>query len=590
MIQIYDKKGNLWKEVLVTSDCVKTEELMTSDFIQLSWNDVTNEELLAGAYIIYKNEKYTLLNNYQPTRKNEVEWQYKPQFDSRIMMWSKLPFFLYTATENGTLEEPDWELTGRASDFMELVKTAIQRTTGEEWSIVVASDLTTQEYVHFDNMDILSALNAIANAFDTEWCVRKQRNELRLGKADFGSHIKLTVGKEIGIPQVTINSDGYFNRFYSFGSTRNITKEQVTDAPVNSIVYQRLTLSKDVAPNGYIDTEEGLAWGDGKTFCKTLYFNDIYPRATTGEENSKGLRLTNVRSRLMWVYKEGTDEKVQIGTDADGTPVYKMTAIWYFQLENCPTIEIIEGTTLMGTFERGALQGYEFELNYHDKAMMESNTTSGLPFQVNAGDFEICYKEENGITIPSTDGLVPADGDEISLINIKLPQEYIEIAQQELYNATMKEVAKMSEDNNTYSFKCNPVVLSNGHDWSVGRKVTFVDGAKQLSTRIQKISNKLDVLGDIDVTIGNTIKKGNITVLKEEVASANTNIDYISALNKSTQQIIEAYKRTQDAVIQSLAKVADMWKLEGDNVVTNYNVVSNKAISAKGLDVTEKEG
>lgn len=59
---------------------------------KLSWNSDQNEEIPVGAYIILDGEKYSLLDPYNPEQKNEVEFQYKPQFHSKFISWGKAPF------------------------------------------------------------------------------------------------------------------------------------------------------------------------------------------------------------------------------------------------------------------------------------------------------------------------------------------------------------------------------------------------------------------------------------------------------------------------------------------------------------------
>ena len=63
-IDIYGISGDVICSVLITKDAVSHEELMTSDYIQLSWNDDKTIVLPAGAYIIYQDEKYSLIEPY----------------------------------------------------------------------------------------------------------------------------------------------------------------------------------------------------------------------------------------------------------------------------------------------------------------------------------------------------------------------------------------------------------------------------------------------------------------------------------------------------------------------------------------------
>ena len=79
MIDIKNIQGDTILSVPITEECVHVEELMKSDYVELSWNSDQNEEIPVGAYIILDGEKYSLLDPYNPKQKNEVEFQYKPQ-------------------------------------------------------------------------------------------------------------------------------------------------------------------------------------------------------------------------------------------------------------------------------------------------------------------------------------------------------------------------------------------------------------------------------------------------------------------------------------------------------------------------------
>lgn len=590
MITIYNHDGNVLLEVPITKECVKTEELMASDFIQLSWRSAENITLPAGAYIYSLAEKYYLTEPYSPTQKDEIEFGYTPQFHSKVMLWQKLPFFLYTDTELDRLQEPDWELTSNANAFMDCIVRAIKEVSGETWEYNIGEGLPSSAYIHFDNTDIYSALNSIASEFDTEWYADKGSHIIYLGKIAFGDYVELRVGEDIGVPSVSTTNEGYYNRFYAFGSTRNISQKALEGTPVNTIANKRLTLNKENYPKGYYDTEPKL--GVGNTFVKTLYFDDIYPRATDGE-GSKGLKITDVRMRLMYYIDEETGEKIELGIDENGKPIYDSYAIWYFRIPQLKydkgTLEIA-GLKPMLSFESGALQGFEFEFNYHDKAK-SLTSADGTPFEVQEGDYEIFYVDENNVRIPSLAGLIPSNDDVVALFNIALPDSYIPVAQEELETAMMREINRLKTDFNSYTFKSNPIAFANGdYSLSIGQKVRYINEKQMLETRVKAITSQLDYPIEKTITIGNAVTKGVISELKSEVANANKNIDLVKAINDQTQSLLDAYKRTQEAMMQGFARINEMWKFDGDNIYSPFGVYSKKFISARGKDATIIEG
>lgn len=597
IVGIKDISGNILQSVPLTEPCEHVEELMQSDHITLSWESDQSDILPIGAYIEYKGEKYSLLEPYSPIQNDELKFTYQPQFKSVLMSWGKIPFFMYTYSADNeiTNREPDWELTDNPVNFMSVICKGIKNETGEEWTYSVDASLPASATLSFQSVDIFSALNSIANAFETEWWADKANKVLHLSKAEHGTPITLEVGVNINTPSVTNSKEGYYTRFYAFGSTRNIVQDY-NGANVNNLVNKRLTLDPVKYPNGYKDIRAGLQ--QGEIFSKILIFDDVYP--------SSDLETSDVRVRLMWTIDESTGEKIQVGTDDDGNPIYDQYAIWYFRIpgftfnnttysKDNPNGMLIAGKTLSAHFETGALQGREFELIYHDKAETVSSA-DGTSIVLSAGDYEIKFKEEGTYIIPAITALIPSDGDHVILFNIRMPQEYVNAAYTELEDAMDKEIARLSSDLNNYQFSSNPVVFyENNPGLSLGRKVTYVNGDYSYSTRVIKLVTKLDYENDCkqDITIGNDKIKGNTQEIKEEVASANKDINLLAVINDMTSSLQQSYQRTQKMMLEGFASIKDMWRFDPknpDTIFSKYNVYTEKALSSKGLSLGDGSG
>ncbi len=586
-MDIKDIQGNIILSVSISQECERVEELMKSDYIQLSWNSNSKDVLPAGSYIEYKGEKYSLLEPYSPTQKDEVEFTYQPQFQSKIMIWGKTPFFMYTYA-NGTItnREPDWNLTDNPANFMSVVVDAIKNETGDIWTYSVGESLPASASLSFQSIDIFSALNQIANAFETEWWVDKVNKVIHLSKASHGDAVLLEVGGNVNTPSVTSSKEGYYTRFYAFGSTRNIVQDY-KGANVNNLVNKRLTLDPVKYPGGYKDIHDNLS--SDEIFSKVLIFDDIYP--------SSKLKISDVRVRLMWTL-DSEGNKVQVGTNEDGEPIYDQYAIWYFQIadftfnnttydkDTNPQGMLISGKTLSVHFQDGPLSGREFELNYHDKSETVSSA-DGSPVQIKEGDYEILFVKEGSLVIPMISNLIPADGNEIILFNIRMPEEYTASAYLDLESSLDKEMERMSSDLNNYQFSSNPVVFkSDNPNLSLGRKVTYKNGNYSYSTRVIKLVTRLDYDTEQTIIVGNEQIKGNTQEIKEEVASANKDINLLAILNSTTNSLTQAYNRTQQLMLEGFASIKDMWRFDPNNdntIFSKYNVYSEKAVSAKGF-------
>lgn len=584
MIDIKDISGKILLSVPITEACEHVEELMQSDHIVLSWNSDKSDILPLGAYIEYGGEKYSLLEPYSPVQKDEREFSYQPLFKSVVMSWTKVPFFMYTYSSDDAItgREPDWTLTDNPANFMSSICKAIKNETGETWTYTVDASLFASTTLSFQSIDIFSSLNSIANAFETEWWVDKVNKVIHLSKAEHGIAVKLEVGNNITVPTVTVGKEGYYTRFYAFGSTRNIVQDY-EGANVNNLVNKRLTLDPAKYPNGYKDVRPDLK--QGEIFPKILIFDNVYP--------SSSLEISDVRVRLMWTIGED-GEKVQVGTDNEGNPIYDQYSIWYFKVpgfvlnntvysKDNPEGMLIPGKALSVHFESGALQGREFELIYHDKAETVSSA-DGTSIILTPGDYEIKFKEEGTYIIPAITSLIPNNGDEIILFNIRMPEEYIGSAYLELESEMNKEIARLSSDLNNYQFSSNPISFSeNNPDLSIGRKITYVNGGYSFSTRVIKLVTKIDFKYIQSITVGNEKIKGNTQELKEEVISANKDINLLSVLNDMTTSLTQSYNRTQQMMLEGFAAIKNIWQLKEDSNGNKYALSAYQVVTERGI-------
>jgi hypothetical protein len=603
-IDIYGISGDVICSVLITKDAVSHEELMTSDYIQLSWNDDKTIVLPAGAYIIYQDEKYSLIEPYLPLRENEAEYKYTPQFHSKIMIWDKIPVPLYTYESDGLTiksREMDWDFTGSPADAMYMVKQAIKNETGEDWTIQLSESLPATITISSQSTSIFSNLNNIAEECETEWWTDKKTNTLYLSECKYGTPLKLIVGENVSVPSVSESKDGYYTRFYAFGSTRNITQEYDSGQATSHIANKRLGLDPTKYPGGFKDIkghfENGVFTSDlmpGEIFIKTLFFDKIFP--------SSKLTISDVRARLKYRL-DNNGNKIKIG-GTDDEPVYEQYAIWYFQIENFifDKESIIDGKNLSVSFESGQLAGRDFELKYYDKPEKKNDEADVTTFEIKTGDYEIIIDESTGNIIPGLSYIIPQNGDQIILFNIIMPSEYVSSAQNELEKELDKAISDASKDNNSYEVESYPESFyEHSYDTHLGQEVNFYNGDNILNSRILMVEKHLDFQYEQTIRIGNEHIKGNTQELKEEVANVNQNIDIIKAFNELSTSLSNAYANAQREMIEGFAAIKNIWEFDNDEshwstdnngdkrktIKSKYNVWSSGYISALGTNTSE---
>ena len=530
MIDIRSIQGDVLLTIPILRDAVSHEELMASDYVQLTWDSDKGDVLPAGAYIEYEGERYSLLSPYHPSMQNEAAFRYSPQFHSRIIRWQKIIVPVYTYSEDGATiksRELDWNFTGTPADMMSMIRRAIQEETGEAWSVVLGEDLPETVNVSAQSSSIWAILSDLAEQCETEWWAEKGAQRLHLSKCSHGVYETLEVGKNVKVPSITSNEKDYFTRFYAFGSTRNITQE---DSVVQgSIVNKRLTLDPIKYPDGYKDVkghfENGMFVSDllpEEVLVKSLYFDEIYP--------SSKLTIADVRKRMRYRVDEDGN-KIKIG-GTEEEPIYEQYAIWYFKIPSFEFTEdlIIEGLTLSVAFKSNRLRGREFELAYHAEEKKVADVADvDNEFTVMAGEYEIIFNESDGFIIPDDDYIIPSEGDEVALFNINMPDEYKDSARAELETELDKFIEEQVKDNNSYEFESNPIAFyEDKTDVHLGQTVHFINKGETLVTRVLMVEKRLDYPCEQKIRIGNVRISGSRQQLKDEVRNISEEVSRLS--------------------------------------------------------------
>ena len=593
MIDIKNINNELIFSAPVTDKAVYRKELMKEEFVRLGFNHHSLINLPEGAYIEYNGERFYLMEPYTPTRTNELEYTYEPQFCSEIMLWKKLPlFFMDNDLKN---LETDWSITDTIEKIAIAIGRSIKKFIGIDFikdeihtNILVDSSLAGFKSFTFQGESIFNGLNKIAQEWETEWWIEKRDGEyyLHLSTCKYGDDpVELEVGRNINLPSVRESSNDYYNRFYIYGSTRNITQDYDDGSVIkNHIVQKRLTLPNDLYPDGYIDAKENLSSEEVR--ATTLVFDDIYPSSNL----AIGVVGDSEKGNGVWAV-----EKEEYGGDSTVTRTYH---IYYIKLKEIegegvekeyifnPEDEIPEKKISIN-FQTGALSGYEFELNYYNKITI---TPVGGGSVELTNVFEILFDESSGHIIPNQ-YLIPGVENKVILFNIEMPEGYITSARERLKQAGLEEIERRMSDRKEYSFDSNPVAFSQDNtDLNVGQAVLYKDNDKTLLTRVLTVEKKIDYPIQQNITIGEERIQSNTQQLKEEVSYVNQNLNFINSVNDLSKDIQNAYGRTQKLIAENLAKIGHMWTVSdqggsNERITTPYPVHISTSLIVDGINV-----
>lgn len=478
---IYNPSGKAIYDAPVTTSAIIKYALMGDYYIELPFSLLTPLDFPLGSYITYKGRKFEIMSEVYPDFDNKTGgYKYTLQFQAQQNhMKNFICFWL-----GGDNPEAVFHNTTDLASFGALIVANMNKALGgNNWQMgsVNVEHPETNKLVSFNGDTCWNALSSIAETFDVEWWTEENGSivTLHFGKLNFGTPETFKRGEVVkNIPAQKGDDSEYGTRFYVFGSTRNLTKEygQSEQGGVTNHVSEiRLRL-----PDGqqYIDARPGLTKNEIKEVV--VFFDDIYPKNTETVTSVETIDRTII---------EGQTDKAYVMV-CNNTPFLPS--------------DVIEGETLGAHFTSGDLIGWDFELALIDDNGDNIDPATWKPEDGFNKKFEIIAQVE---TSGESQQIIPNENmrprgrdddrgpDTFVLTGVKLPQQRIDEAEQELLNAGTSYAAKHSSDTTVYDCETNPVYCThNEKNYEAGQAVRLMGpqfGTDGRLSRIQGYEKKL---------------------------------------------------------------------------------------------------
>jgi len=472
---IYNPSGKAIYDAPVTTSAIIKYALMGDYYIELPFSLLTPLDFPLGSYITYKGRKFEIMSEVYPDFDNKTGgYKYTLQFQAQQNHMKKFICFWL----GGDNPEAVFHNTTDLASFGALIVANMNKALGgNNWQMgsVNVEHPETNKLVSFNGDTCWNALSSIAETFDVEWWIEENGSivTLHFGKLNFGTPETFKRGEVVkNIPAQKGDDSEYGTRFYVFGSTRNLTKEygQSEQGGVTNHVSEiRLRL-----PDGqqYIDARPGLTKNEIKEVV--VFFDDIYPKNTETVTSVETIDRTII---------EGQTDKAYVMVCND-TPFLPS--------------DVIEGETLGAHFTSGDLIGWDFELALIDDNGDNIDPATWKPEDGFNKKFEIIAQVETSgeeYLITPNDSMKPQAGDTFVLTGVKLPQQRIDEAEQELLDAGTSYAAKHSSDTTVYDCETNPVYCThNEKNYEAGQAVRLMGpqfGTDGRLSRIQGYEKKL---------------------------------------------------------------------------------------------------
>lgn len=482
MITIYGSDGIAKAQIATDDNSTQVKEIQGDNILTLSFTLYEHIALEVNDYTEFQGERYWLMEQYKPEQLSTVEWKYDVKLYG---IESLLKRFLVLNDTDGD-DEPVFTLTAPPREHVALIVKSINNGMNNttDWKVGTVEG-TENIVIDYEGKYCDEALKEVAEKAGNRaewWCEGQTVNVCR---CEHGEEVTLAYSKGLTSLECDMADNvKFYTRLYPIGSSRNIDPERYG--------HSRLQL-----PNGEkhidVNVEKYGIWHHYEADA----FADIYPKRIG--------TVTGVRSEQV--------------TGEDGNP-YK---IYYFRDDSMgfdPNDYEIGGKVKRVSFQEGSeLAGLGDEENgtYYFEVNFNSDTR----------EFEIItiWPYDDDTQLPN-DTLIPKVGDKYILWNIRMPDEYYPLAEQEFKQAVDKYNEEHAIDVSCYKSPTDHVYIEeHGIDLYIGRRVRL-ESTKYFpetgfrNSRITKVTRKVNLPSQMDIEISDATSTGTMEAISDSITDA----------------------------------------------------------------------
>lgn len=504
MITIYGSDGTAKTQVPCDDNSTQAKELQGDNVLTLSFTLYEHIALEVNDYAEFMGERYWLMERYKPEQVSTVEWKYDVKLYG---IESLLKRFLVLNDTDGA-DEPVFTLTAPPREHVALIVRSINNGMDNttDWKVGTVEG-TDNIVIDYEGKYCDEALKEVAEKAGNRaewWCEGQTVNVCR---CEQGEEVTLGYGKGLtGLECDMADNAKFYTRLYPIGSSKNIDPEKYG--------HSRLQLPGGVK-HVDVNVEKYGVWHHYEADA----FSDIYPKRTG--------TVSSVRS-----------EEVK---DEDGNPF----KIFYFKDNSLgfdPNSYEIGGKVKRVSFQEGselAGLGDEEDGTYYFEANYNSDTH----------EFELIttWPYDDDTQLPN-DTLCPKPGDKYILWNIRMPDEYYPLAEQEFKEAVDKYNEEHAIDVSRYKAPTDHVYIEeNGIDLYVGHRVRlesekYFPEAGFRSSRITKVTRKVNLPSQMDIEVCDATSTGAMEAIGDSITDAKNYVK--TATSGSFPDLIRSWDNT----------------------------------------------
>lgn len=478
-LKIYDKWNQLRTTLVPDSSSTHHEEVGGDDYLSVSLDSQECVTLELNDWTVWEGRKFWCVETYTPKQTGRRKWTYSVKLYGAASL-------IKQALMLNTEDSPVFSYTATAREHVALVVKNLNRWMGgiTDWKVgkVEATGNIVVDYS--EGLYGNDALKKIADEAGTEWWIEGMT--VNVCRCERGDEVTLGYGNGLlSIERDSADNVKFFTRLFPIGSSRNIDAEKYGSS--------RLLL-----PSRATYVERNTELGIVEHFEQTA-FQDIYPRRTG--------KVSSVRKET----KKGDD----------GKPF----DIYYFtdgEMNFDPNEYEIGGLVKRVTFQTGQLAGlgndedgeHYFEVNYNSETR----------------EFELItiWPYDDDTQVPGG-VLEPKAEDSYILWNVRMPDEYYPIAEEEYATAVEKYMDEHCLDKSVYKCSTDYVALKKrGVVPCMGQRVRlesdrfFASGYRE--SRITVVDQKLERPTEADIEISDVLSQTTQSRMADEIENVRSEV------------------------------------------------------------------
>lgn len=478
-LKIYDKRNRLRTTLVPDSSSTHHEEVGGDDYLSVSLDSQECVTLELNDWTVWEGRKFWCVETYTPKQTGRRKWTYSVKLYGAASL-------IKQALMLNTEDSPVFSYTATAREHVALVVKNLNRWMGgiTDWKVgkVEATGNIVVDYS--EGLYGNDALKKIADEAGTEWWIEGMT--VNVCRCERGDEVTLGYGNGLlSIERDSADNVKFFTRLFPIGSSRNIDAEKYGSSRL--LLPSRATYVERNTELGFVEHFEQTA------------FQEIYPRRTG--------KVSSVRKET----KKGDD----------GKPF----DIYYFtdgEMNFDPNEYEIGDLVKRVTFQTGQLAGlgndedgeHYFEVNYNS-ATREFELITIWPYD---DDTQV----PGGVLEPKAE-------DTYILWNVRMPDEYYPIAEEEYATAVEKYMDEHCLDRSVYKCSTDYVALKKrGVVPCMGQRVRlesdrfFASGYRE--SRITVVDQKLERPTEADIEISDVLSQTTQSRMADEIENVRSEV------------------------------------------------------------------